>query len=88
MTKIYTIISIVALLLSIAGTLYASLIPYVNEGPGAQGERQRQAVECAASVWGWEVKPGCCYGGENCDWMNPCNGRQFNCGNGVWNNPQ
>ena len=50
---------------------------YTNEGPGPQGQRSKQAVQCGLS--GWVVRVGCCYGAENCYDMNPCNDAQFSC---------
>ena len=54
---------------------------YVNECPGAQGERQSQAVGCFSIIFGQTVVAGCCYGGENCSVTDPCgNGASFQCG--------
>lgn len=50
-----------------------------NKLPGAQGERHPQAVQCIhVGMWDvWEIKPGCCYGAEDCS-TNGC-GRSFSC---------
>ena len=53
------------------------MFAYSNEPPGGEGERRTQAVQCG--VGGWKIKPGCCYGWSDCDWMNPCNGASFSC---------
>lgn len=62
-------------------TARANVTPrYSNNPPGAQGQRTNQAVQCAGG--GWIIKPGCCFGYENCYNMNPCDGSAFSC-NGV-----
>lgn len=50
---------------------------YSNDGPGPQGQRHSQAVQCAGG--GWKIKAGCCYGMEDCFRMNPCDNRSFSC---------
>jgi len=50
---------------------------YSNDPPGPQGNRHSQAVQCG--VGGWVIKPGCCFGDENCFIMDPCKGSSFSC---------
>lgn len=50
---------------------------YSNDPPGPQGNRHSQAVQCG--VGGWVIKPGCCFGDEDCLIMDPCKGASFSC---------
>lgn len=55
---------------------------WVNELPGPQGERQTQAVWCQGS--GWDIQPGCCYGGEDCTMRRCRKGPSFSCDGNHW----
>lgn len=51
-------------------------IGFENQGPGPQGQRHSQAVQCCdGNVWNhvWNVKPSCCFGAECCSY-NGCHG--------------
>lgn len=56
-------------------------LAYSNEGPGAQGHRQTQAVWCGGG--GWEIRSGCCYGGSNCTYID-CSTNSFSCDGNTW----
>ena len=93
MRRLYRNLAIILAMMSLALSIYAIVkstmlmelvysdleaLSYSNEQPGPQGERHPQAVWCGGG--GWVIKPGCCYGSENCDNMDPCNGQSFKCG--------
>lgn len=56
-------------------------LSYNNEGPGPQGRRQKQAVWCGGG--GWVVRVGCCYGSEECTYIN-CPVNVFSCDGNTW----
>lgn len=57
------------------------VLSYSNEGPGAQGQRHTQAVWCGGG--GWNIAVGCCYGSENCTYIN-CSSNSFSCDGNTW----
>ncbi len=58
-------------------------LTYSNEGPGKQGERHAQAVWCSSFWNGWMIVEGCCYGWENCSYIN-CPSHSFSCNGNDW----
>lgn len=57
-------------------------LSYTNEGPGPQGQRQKQAVWCGG-VGGWVVREGCCYGPTQCTYIY-CPEHSFSCDGNTW----
>lgn len=83
MLLVFLIGATIILVGSSVQTLRADETPrYSNNPPGEQGERTNQAVQCGGG--GWVIVPGCCYGNDNCDDMNPCKGAAFSCNGRDW----
>lgn len=95
--KLFLVLALSLLLLAAGATIHSSFVSenlsslvctdvnakaYVNQLPGDQGERQKQAVWCGGS--GWNVQQGCCYGGENCTMPRCKKVDAFTCGDGNW----
>lgn len=61
---------------------------FSNYPPGKQGQRQQQAVQCFSAWNGMYVTVGCCFGSEQCNDMNPCDGKAFSCDSNEWIEPE
>ena len=84
-SKTTFLVSIIALAAIIFALSQFVSYAYSNEPPGPQGQRRTQVVQCQVS--GWDTAVGCCFGGEECDYMDPCDGKNYTCGKG-WIAPE